>query len=320
VTDPPSEQPDPDKALAKSLRAVVRAEVQRTDPDELDKPKRPTLAQVATLAVLALDATLIYMLAESQLRFSESALLAAAKTVVPAIGGVAFVAYLETIRDALISLCKHWQTKVAAIAVGVVLLVATVAPLPLNISVSPRSQVTVDGIGSEPLKPNQTSQVVHVRGFGPHQLIVSEQVVGDVPLVDTIDIGALDMFRSLRSGDSIAASSPYIISAARRVSAFQRDTTRYLVVSGKFPDLYLRRMRHLAWVEDADPANVSVWIPLSEKSGYGRPVPVPEGVFTFRLVPQMCETPSKIDTVTSRMLMINICQTRDLAKREKDKP
>jgi hypothetical protein len=318
VAHPPSDQPDPDTALAKSLRAVVRAELQRTDPDT---PKsRPTVAQVATLAVLALDATLVYMLAESQLRFSESALLTAAKTVVPAIGGVAFIAYLDDVRDALIALCRHWQTKVAAIVVGLVLLVATVVPLPLNISVVPPSQVTVDGVSSEPLNPNQTSQVVKVRGLGPHQLIVSEQVANDVPFLDTINIGALDILRSLQSGDSIAAASPYVIAAARRVSAYHRDTTRYLVVTGKFPELYLRRMRHLAWVEEKDGADVSVWIPfLSQKTGYGYPLPVPEGEFTFRLEPRMCSTTSKVATVTSTTLMLDICP-KDSLKNEARKP
>jgi hypothetical protein len=285
---------DPDEAVARSLRALVRAELNQPAVAKPRANQTPSVKQFLTLTLLGADATLFLYMVNGQLRLNDNPLVDMTLKVIPAIGGAVFVSYLEIIRTKLIALSSRPLTSVVGLVGGVLLILATVWPMPLNVSLEPSAEVTLDGAAVGPLNPNDPVQRLSVRGLGTHNIIVRQNYLNELPLIDTIEVGAVDVFRSLTSNA--------VIGSPRRVSAYHLATTRFLIVTGAFPDSYLRRVRRYAWVDDEEPEHVSVWLPLRGE-GF-TPVPIPLGQFTFRLEPPMCARARITGTVTNSMLRL----------------
>lgn len=249
---------------------------------------RASAWQVVTLTMLAIDATLLFVLADSQLRLSNSLIFNAIRTFVPTIGGVALVTYLEEIRNALVAWCRHWEMKLFAFTIAVFLIGATMWELPLHVVANPVAHITVDSV-SQMLEPGTRLQRLFVRGLGPHRLVVTEERDNQKPVVETIDIGALDVWRSMRAGRDTARNAHQSIEASGLVKTLEYPQSRFFVATGHFPEMYLRRMRHVAWIDEEDSSHVSIWFAVhSADTAYGTARPLPMGEFTLRLQPPPC--------------------------------
>jgi hypothetical protein len=268
------------------VRALVRAEI---GSGSAETPKEhPNLAQVLTLAAMAIDVTLLYVLLDGQLRLSKSPVITIAQTVMPAIGGAALIAYLDESRRAVVAACRHWQVKIAAFGLVIVLGIVTIVPLSYYVHVPRGATVTVDSL-VQMLRPDASLQRLVVHGLGTHHLVVSEhRKLGDVS--EEVAIGAIDVLRSMQRAYAGANGEQPSIQLPVLVAPYRFDGSTHLVVTGRFSELYLRSARKHAWVNDSIPERTSVWFPLPPGNGIAKAVQVPAGTwYHFRLYPTPCE-------------------------------
>jgi hypothetical protein len=240
-----------------------------------------------TLAAFAASGGLLFILLDSQLRLTASPYLGAIWRAVPAIGGAAVLAYLETIRDRALTICANPAAKVFSVIILIAVLAATVATIPVWVTVRPGSRILVDGRYSPPT-PGSSFQQLDLTGLTNHRITVSEKGPNGEVYSDEIDMGPLDVL-VLWLRRQQPSSDKYRIGTSRRLSVDAGGAAHFVYVSGNdFPEFYLRGIRRDGSVTRRGDSS-TVAFQLDPRTGMSPKVRVPVGRYRVRVDGLPCQ-------------------------------
>ena len=260
---------------------------------------KPKIAPLATLLVFAAAGSLFFLFADDAFHITHSAALLSLWHIVPAVGGVAVLSYLDSLREWCLRVCEDWRVQVLAGFSLAVALGMTVISLPVPLTAIPGSRIIVDSV-FKPATAGTSNQVVWMRGLAFHRVEVVEKTEND-EFSDTVEVGPADVVRlwwkhGIRPDSAL---DPYRLVTSRSFAVNGGGVARFVYVSGRdFPRFYLRNIERSAEVErSGNTATVS--FQLYPRIGLSEFMPVPAGEYRVWLDRSPCPHPGG-DTVVMK--------------------
>ena len=252
--------------------------------------------RLATLLVFAAAGSLFFLFVDDAFHITHSAALLTLWHVIPAVGGVAILSYLDSLRDWCLRVCEKWWVQLSAVILLAIASGLTVISLPIPLTAIPGSRIIVDSV-FKPATAGTSNQIVWLRGLAFHRIEVVEKTEND-EFLDTVEVGPWDIARlwwnhGIRPDSAL---DPYRLVTSRSFAVNGGGVARFVHVSGSdFPEFYLRNIERDAQVErTGDTTTVS--FQLYPRPGMSEWMRVPAGEYRVWLDRSPCPDPAG-DTV-----------------------